>query len=36
MPPGFHQAAAEIYERLAGFKDRSDAEVREILARLLE
>jgi hypothetical protein len=21
MPPGFHQAAADIYQRLAGFKD---------------
>ena len=34
LPPGFHEAAAEIYARLAGFKDRAAPELAELLARL--
>ena len=33
MPPGFHQAAAEIYERLREFKDTSPA-IEEVLQKL--
>jgi uncharacterized protein DUF1932 len=25
LPPGFHQAAAEVYERMAGFQDAEGA-----------
>jgi 3-hydroxyisobutyrate dehydrogenase-like beta-hydroxyacid dehydrogenase len=36
MPGGFHQAAAEIYRRLADFKDRAETpELSEVLAALL-
>jgi 3-hydroxyisobutyrate dehydrogenase-like beta-hydroxyacid dehydrogenase len=35
IPSGFHEASAEIYEKLAGFKDR-EPKVEEILARLTE
>jgi hypothetical protein len=35
MPPGFHQAAADIYQRLAGFKDASSTPaVEQVLAAL--
>ena len=37
LPAGFHQAAADLYSRLAPFKDRSDPgpEVKEVLDALL-
>jgi len=37
LPAGFHQAAADLYRRLAPFKDRSDPgpEVKEVLDALL-
>jgi 3-hydroxyisobutyrate dehydrogenase-like beta-hydroxyacid dehydrogenase len=31
LPPEFHEAAAEVYERLAALKDRTDASVDEIV-----
>jgi hypothetical protein len=35
MPPGFHQAAADIYQRLADFKDApSTPAVEQVLAAL--
>jgi len=34
MPPGFHEGAAEIYSRLADFKDTPDIEIASLLARL--
>jgi len=35
LPQGFHRAAAELYERLAGFKDRDgDVSLEEALAQL--
>jgi 3-hydroxyisobutyrate dehydrogenase-like beta-hydroxyacid dehydrogenase len=37
MPEGFHTAAAEIYRRLAGFKDPSgDLEIDDVIAALLQ
>lgn len=37
LPDGFHQAAAEIYARLAGFRGRSDTpDLDEVLETLLE
>ena len=36
LPPGFHEAAAEVYARLAGYKDRDPApSVEEVVATLL-
>jgi len=35
LPTGFHEAAREIYERLAGFKDTAPPSVEEAAARLL-
>jgi 3-hydroxyisobutyrate dehydrogenase-like beta-hydroxyacid dehydrogenase len=35
MPPGFHQAAAEIYEMLREFKDADPASIEEVLTRLV-
>jgi hypothetical protein len=34
MPPEFHQAAAEIYERLREFKDTNPS-IEEVLKRLI-
>ena len=34
LPPGFHEAAADVYERLAGFKDDPDVELHQLLALL--
>lgn len=34
LPDGFHQAAADIYERLAGFKDGSSLETDDVLEAL--
>ena len=34
MPPEFHQAAAEIYERLRNFKDADPASIEEVLNKL--
>lgn len=36
LPDGFHAAAAEIYERLARFKDDTDPTLEAVLAALLE
>lgn len=37
LPEGFHEAAAEVYRRMAGFKDRDQApELGEVLTELLE
>jgi 3-hydroxyisobutyrate dehydrogenase-like beta-hydroxyacid dehydrogenase len=36
VPPGFHKAAAEIYERLRELKDQDSAAFDEILARLTQ
>ena len=37
VPDGFHQAAAEIYHRMAGFKDRKEIPPRdEVINTLLE
>jgi hypothetical protein len=37
MPGGFHQAAAEVYERLAVFKDNDEPPaIEEVLAALLK
>ncbi len=35
LPGGFHEAAAEVYERLAPYKDSDGAEPDEVLAALL-
>ena len=37
LPAGFHKAAADVYSRLAPFKDRTDPgpEVKEVLDALL-
>jgi len=34
MPTGFHEAAAEIYEKLTGFKDATDPDIAKILTRI--
>jgi hypothetical protein len=34
LPPGFHEAAAEICHRLAGLKDRTDVDARAVLDAL--
>jgi 3-hydroxyisobutyrate dehydrogenase-like beta-hydroxyacid dehydrogenase len=34
LPPGFHQAAAELYGRLAGFKDAEAPDLATVLAQL--
>jgi 3-hydroxyisobutyrate dehydrogenase-like beta-hydroxyacid dehydrogenase len=34
MPGEFHRAAAAVYDRLAGFKDRDDSSLEEILRRM--
>ena len=34
LPDGFHRAAAQIYERLAGFKDEREPELARIIAAL--
>ncbi len=34
MPNGFHQAAGDIYRRLAGFKDVETPELETVLAAL--
>ena len=36
LPAGFHHAAAELYERLAGCKDRDDVTLDEVLAQLTQ
>lgn len=36
LPAGFHLAAAEVYERLAGFKGVEEADGKEVLTQLLE
>lgn len=35
LPDGFHQAAAEIYKKLAGFKDVAAPHTRELVAQIL-
>lgn len=35
LPPQFHLGAADLYERLAAFKDLDDVDVEQVLARLL-
>ena len=34
LPPGFHQAAAEVYERLREFKDAEGVSVEDVLRRI--
>jgi hypothetical protein len=36
IPAGFHSAAAEIYQRLAGFKGAETPELDQVLAALLK
>jgi 3-hydroxyisobutyrate dehydrogenase-like beta-hydroxyacid dehydrogenase len=36
LPGGFHTAAGELYQRLAGFKDADSAELDAVIARLIE
>ena len=36
LPNGFHLGAAEVYERLASFKDTDDVDVDAVLARLID
>ncbi len=35
LPAGFHEAAAEVYGRLAGLKDTDDGDLADVLRRLL-
>lgn len=34
LPQGFHEAAAELYERMAGLKDIADADIEDVLAAI--
>jgi 3-hydroxyisobutyrate dehydrogenase-like beta-hydroxyacid dehydrogenase len=36
LPPGFHQAAAQLYGSLAGFKDRSEVAASAVIEKLTE
>jgi hypothetical protein len=36
LPPEFHRAAAEIFERLENFKGRGEPSVNDVLATLLK
>lgn len=36
MPGGFHEAAAEVFERLADFKDNQASDINQVIAKLLD
>ncbi len=36
LPSGFHEAAAELYARMAGFKDQEPADIEAVIAALLD
>ena len=36
LPDGFHRAAAEVFDALAGFKDTDDVTIDQVIARLLD
>jgi uncharacterized membrane protein YgcG len=35
LPDGFHQAAADVYQRMRGLKDMPDADLARVVAALL-